>query len=84
MSALAGASLVVFVTVHIPPSYSWASSVNATLRAGVGRYPRTRLVDFNAVADQHPEWFGSDGVHMPVASAGARAMAELIRSAVQQ
>ena len=35
MSALAGASVVVFVTVHLPPSYSWWQSVNATLEQGV-------------------------------------------------
>ena len=53
MSALAGASRVVFV-FHLPSSYSWSTSVNATLRAGVARYPRAQLADFNALADQHP------------------------------
>jgi hypothetical protein len=82
MSALAGASLVVFVTVHLPPSYSWWQSVNETLEQGVPMYPNTRLANFNALADANPQWFGSDGVHMPVGGAGAQAMASLIASEI--
>ncbi|HUZ20673.1 MAG TPA: hypothetical protein VMU75_08905 [Acidimicrobiales bacterium] len=82
MGVLAGASRVVFVTVHLPPSYSWAQSVNATLRRGVPMYPVARLVDVNTLADEHPGWFGSDGVHMPIGGAGAQAMAQLIAAAL--
>ena len=82
MAVLAGATRVVFVTVHLPPSYSWWQSVNATLEQGVRLYPNTRLADFNALADQNPQWFGSDGVHMPIGGAGAQAMASLIASAI--
>jgi hypothetical protein len=78
MTALAGASVVVFVTVHLPPSYSWAESVNATLEQGVPMYHNTRLANFNALADANPGWFGSDGVHMPIGGTGAQAMAHLI------
>ncbi len=83
MSALAGASLVVFVTVHLPPSYSWWQSVNATLEQGVPTYANARLADFNALADANPEWFGPDGVHMPIGGAGAQAMAGLITSTIR-
>jgi hypothetical protein len=82
MSALSGASLVVFVTVHLPPSYSWWQSVNQTLEAGVPMFADARLADFNALADQNPEWFGSDGVHMPVGGPGAQAMARLIADTI--
>jgi hypothetical protein len=82
MSALAGASVVVFVTVHLPPSYSWWQSVNATLEQGVPMYPNARLADFNALADANPQWFGSDGVHMPIGGTGAQAMASLIASKI--
>jgi hypothetical protein len=82
MSALAGASVVVFVTVHLPPSYSWWQSVNATLEQGVPMYANARLADFNALADANPQWFGSDGVHMPIGGAGAQAMASLIASTI--
>jgi hypothetical protein len=83
MSALAGASLVVFVTVHLPPSYSWWQSVNATLEQGVPMYANARLANFNALADANPEWFGPDGVHMPIGGAGAQAMAGLIVSTIR-
>ena len=83
MAALAGAALVVFVTVHLPPSYSWSRSVNATLEQGVPNYPNARLVNFNALADANPQWFGPDGVHMAIGGPGAQAMARLIASAVR-
>ena len=82
MSVLSGASVVVFVTVHLPPSYSWWQTVNATLEQGVPMYADARLADFNALADQNPGWFGSDGVHMPVGGAGAQAMARLIADTI--
>jgi hypothetical protein len=81
MSALSGVSRAVFVTVHLPPSYSWANSVNATLEQGVSMYRNATLVNFNALADANPEWFGPDGVHMPIGGTGAQAMARLIASA---
>ena len=82
MDVLAGASRVVFVTVHLPPSYSWSQSVNETLEECVPRYPHDRLADFNKLADEHPEWFYSDGIHMPIGGAGAQAMALLIKSEI--
>ena len=82
MNVLAGASRVVFVTVHLPPDYSWVTSVNATLEQGVQRYPRDRLADFNKLADENPQWFYSDGVHMPIGGPGAQAMARLIKSEI--
>jgi len=82
MDVLAGASRVVFVTVHLPDSYSWAESVNATLEQGVPRYPQDRLADFNKLADENPQWFGPDGVHMPIGGTGAQAMARLIQSEI--
>jgi hypothetical protein len=82
MNVLAGASRVVFVTVHLPPDYSWANSVNVTLAQGVQRYPRDRLADFNKLADANPQWFYTDGVHMPIGGVGAKAMARLIESEI--
>ena len=82
MNILAGASRVVFVTVHLPPDYSWSQSVNATLQECVPRYSRDRLADFNKLADENPQWFYSDGVHMPIGGTGARAMALLIKSEI--
>ena len=82
MSVLSGASRVVFVTVHLPPDYTWSRSVNATLAQGVTNYPRDRLADFNKLADENPQWFYSDGVHMPIGGVGAQAMARLIKSQI--
>jgi hypothetical protein len=82
MDVLAGASRVVFVTVHLPPDYSWSQSVNMTLKECVPRYPRDRLADFNKLADEHPQWFYGDGVHMPIGGVGAQAMALLIKSEI--
>jgi len=82
MDALAGASRVVFVTVHLPPSYSWSTSINEILQEGVARYPQDRLADFNTLADANPQWFGTDGIHMPIGGPGAQAMAALIKSQI--
>ena len=82
MDVLAGASLVVLLTVHLPASYSWANSVNAVIEAEVPRYRNARLADFNALADRHPQWFGPDGVHMPIGGTGAKAMAQLIATTI--
>lgn len=82
MDVLAGASRVVFVSVHLPASVSWSQSVNSTLEQGVARYPRDRLADFNRLADANPQWFAADGVHMPIGGPGAQAMAALIKAAI--
>jgi hypothetical protein len=82
MDALAGVARVVFVTVHLPPSYSWSASVNEVLQEGVASYPQDRLADFSTLAAAHPSWFGADGVHMPIGGPGAQAMAALIKSQI--
>ncbi|MGA3361853.1 MAG: hypothetical protein ABSD82_07470 [Solirubrobacteraceae bacterium] len=82
MDVLAGASRVVFVTVHLPASVSWSQSVNSTLVQGVARYHRDRLADFNRLAEANPQWFAADGVHMPIGGPGAQAMAALIKAAI--
>jgi len=73
---------VVFVTVHLPPSYSWSTSVNAILQEGVARYPQDRLADFTKLADENLQWFGADGVHMPIGGPGAQTMAALAKSQI--
>ena len=83
MAVLAKASLVVFVTVHLPPSYSWSQSVNAVLEQEVPKYANARLANFNALADANPGWFYPDGVHMVIGGIGAQAMAKLITSTIK-
>ncbi len=83
MSVLSGASRVVFVTVHLPPSYSWATSVNATLEQGVRALPTsTGSRTSTNWRTQNPQWFYSDGVHMPIGGTGAQAMAGLVKSEI--
>lgn len=75
MAAAAGVKRVVFVNVDVPRS--WEQSDNATLAAGVARYPGVAvLADWYSMSSPHPEWFTPDQVHLQ--PAGAAAMAALI------
>ena len=76
MSILTGASRVVFVTVHV--DQPWQDPVNQALTLGVDSYPGTVLADWAALAADHPEWFGTDGTHLPIGGTGAQALAALI------
>ncbi|HUZ20177.1 MAG TPA: hypothetical protein VMU75_06385 [Acidimicrobiales bacterium] len=81
MSALAGVSKVVFVTVHV--DQPWQDSVNAVLRAGVASHPGTVLADWTALADGNPGWLYSDGTHLPIGGTGAQALATLVASKIR-
>jgi hypothetical protein len=78
MSILQRASRVVFVTVHV--DRAWQDEVNAVLAAGVARYRTAVLADWQALAAGHPEWFYSDGTHLPPDGSGAQALAALVAS----
>jgi hypothetical protein len=80
MSILHGATRVVFVTVHVDKP--WQGPVNGVLVSGVARYPNAVLADWQGLASSHPEWFYSDGTHLPINGAGAQALAGLIASKV--
>jgi hypothetical protein len=80
MSILDGASLVVFVTVHVDEP--WQDSVNDVLGLGVESYAGTVLADWASLSSTNPEWFGSDGTHLPIGGAGAQALAALVASKV--
>ena len=75
MAAAAGVKRVVFVNVDVPRS--WEQSDNATLAAGVARYPGVAvLADWFSLSSPHPEWFTADQVHLQ--PDGAAALASLI------
>lgn len=76
MTTLSGASRVVFVTVHV--DRPWQDPNNGVLAAGVRRYPRAVLADWNTLATQNPSWVYSDGTHLPIDGQGAQALATLI------
>jgi hypothetical protein len=80
MTILDGASRVVFVTVHV--DQPWQDPVNDVLEAGVKSYPRVLLADWATLAAANPQWFGSDGTHLPIGGPGAEALAALIATKV--
>jgi len=78
MVILQGASRIVFVNVHV--DRPWQDPNNAVLVAGATRYKNVVIADWNMLADQNPQWFGSDGTHLAIDGPGAMALASLITS----
>jgi hypothetical protein len=76
MQVLTGASRVVFVNFHV--DRSWQDSNNAVLANGASRYPNVFIADWATLAAQNPQWFGSDGTHLPIDGPGATALAMLV------
>jgi hypothetical protein len=68
---------VVLVTDHC--SYcSWVPANNLIIHAYCKAANRCFIADWQSLANAHPAWFGSDGVHMPIGGAGARAYTQLV------
>lgn len=78
MQVLHGASRVVFVNVHV--DRPWQDPNNAILASGASRYLDVFVADWATLAAQNPEWFGSDGTHLPINGPGATALATLVTS----
>lgn len=76
MSILSGASKVVFVNIHV--DQPWQDPNNQVLAEGVARYKNAVLVDWNALANANPGWFGSDGTHIPLSGPAPAAIAAVI------
>jgi hypothetical protein len=79
MSVLTGASRVVFVNNRV--DRTWQDSNNAVLAQGVARYPRAVLVNWYALAVQHPSWLYATQTHLPIDGPGARTLAALVAAA---
>jgi peptidoglycan/LPS O-acetylase OafA/YrhL len=75
---VAGIPRVVAVNVSVPRP--WQDPNNAALRDAAARDPWLRIADWHALAAQHPEWFGSDGVHTN--RDGAKQYANLVAATV--
>jgi len=60
----------------------WTASNNAVIFAGCTSPRNCTVADWNALADANPQWFGGDGVHMPIGGAGAQAYARLVASSL--
>lgn len=78
--ALAGASRIVFVTVHV--DQPWQAEVNAEIRRAVPSIPHAVVADWVTLANHHPSWLYSDGTHLPINGTGAQALAALVAHAV--
>jgi hypothetical protein len=72
---------VVLVTDHCS-YWRWVPANNLTLFAYCKAVDRCYVADWEALANAHPAWFGSDGVHMPIGGAGARAYTQLVVDAL--
>ncbi len=75
--ALTQGSTLVVVTSHCPYC-SWTPADNAMVHALCTAAQHCWVADFEAAAERHPEWFGSDGVHMLLGGTGAKAYASLV------
>ncbi|HEY1650891.1 MAG TPA: hypothetical protein VGG09_03320 [Acidimicrobiales bacterium] len=78
MQTLDGASRVVFVNTHV--DRPWQDPNNAVLANGAARFPNVVIADWATLAAQNPDWFGSDGTHLPIDGPGADALAALVTS----
>jgi hypothetical protein len=76
MSILQGASRIVFVNVHV--DRPWQDPNNQVLTSGAAKYPHVYIADWATLANQNPQWFGSDGTHLAIDGPGADALAQLI------
>ncbi len=84
IAATAGRSRCVIWSTIVRPPYNGVSyeAYNRVLRRASSRYANFRVFDWKALAQTHPEWFGSDGVHPTAAGYRARAaaLARLVKS----
>lgn len=76
ISLTAGHHLIV-ITSHCPYC-SWTNSNNAMIHQLCTPANHCAIADFQAQAEQHPEWFVGDGVHMAVGGTGAAAYAQIV------
>lgn len=74
----AGAKHVLWLTLRaVRDPYP---ALDAILAGAAASEPRLRLVDWNALSGNHPEWFQGDGIHLD--HTGALAMAHAVHGAV--
>ena len=79
MVTLSDTPLVLFVNVHVP-SEPRQSINNRLIEALPVRYANVKVLDWNAAAEQYPEYLYSDNTHLR--PAGANFYADLIMQAV--
>jgi hypothetical protein len=62
LSLLAEQKRVVLMNTKVPRQ--WAKPNNQLMGQVATEYPNVVLADWNQIADHHPEFFVSDGVHL--------------------
>ena len=70
---VAGVRHVLWATLHVSADHTSYSSMNEAIEAAAVHHPELTVVDWQAYASGHPEWFQPDDVH--VKGDGPRAMA---------
>ena len=63
MKALVDVKLVVFLTTHVPTK-GWQQETNSLIAALPKQYPNVKVVYWNAITKDHPEYFAGDKVHL--------------------
>lgn len=63
MKALVDVKLVVFLTTHVPTK-GWQQETNSLIAALPKQYPNVKVVYWNAITKDHPEYFAGDRVHL--------------------
>lgn len=76
----AGVSRVLWATLHESPEHAGNAAMNAAIAAAAVSHPELTVVDWNAYAHGHPEWFAPDDVHLT--GDGPRALARLLHQAL--
>ncbi|NUR78787.1 MAG: hypothetical protein HOQ28_21175 [Thermoleophilia bacterium] len=76
----AGVKHVLWVTLHVTPDHTSYGTMNDAIAAAASRHPELTIIDWNAYASAHSEWFQPDGVHLT--GDGPRALSRLIHASL--
>ncbi len=64
------------IVFNLKEPRSWEKANNLTIADTVRQYPNAVLIDWRSASQDHPEYFGRDGIH--IGTLGARAYTLLI------
>jgi peptidoglycan/LPS O-acetylase OafA/YrhL len=70
---------VYMITTRVPKP--WQQEVNETIKSVAGNYKNVKVVDWFLFSESHPEYIGSDGVHLTLS--GAEAYAKYLFNHIQ-
>lgn len=76
----AGVKRVLWTTLHVTTNHWGFTAMNDAVVAAAAQHPELTIVDWNAYAAPHPEWFQRDGVHL--IGDGPRALARCIHGSL--